>query len=103
MKLLTAIVASAAITLIPSIAQANPLANREVILQTFCSFPTLALNGAVDDCVEVAFESISKGYDIYAIKRNTDRFTARAVNLDVLVVSANTEGNIQEFVARNNR
>jgi hypothetical protein len=101
MKLLTAIVASAAIALIPSIAQANPQKfDRASIVETFCSFPTLSMKGALEDCIELAFEADSRGYDVPAIKRATDRFTSRATGMGPLAVSAYTSGRIQEFVNR---
>jgi hypothetical protein len=100
MKLLTALITSA-ICLVPSVANASPLGNRQVILETFCSYPTLSIRNAQDDCVEVAFEADSKGYDVYAIKRTTDRFTSRAVGMGINTVSAWTNGKIEEFVARN--
>jgi hypothetical protein len=101
MKFLTALITSA-ICLVPSVANASPF-SREVILETFCSYPLLSVENAQDDCVEVAFEAVSRGYDVFAIKRATDRFTSRAVGMDVMVVSTWTKGRIQEFVARNTR
>jgi hypothetical protein len=104
MKLLTALITSAitsAIVLVPSVAQASPQKfDRASILETFCSFPLLSVRGALEDCVEVAFEADSRGYDVPAIKRTTDRFTSRAVGMSVMVVSAYTNGRIQEFVAK---
>jgi hypothetical protein len=102
MKLLTALIASA-IALTPSIASASPMGNREVILQTFCSYPTLSMHHALEDCVEVAFEADSRGYDVYAIKRTTDRFTSKAVGMNLMTVSAWTNSEIEGFVARNAR
>lgn len=101
MKLLTALITSA-ICLVPSVANAAPF-NRQAILETFCSYPMLSVRNAQDDCVEVAFEADSKGYDVYAIKRATDRFTARAVGMNVIVISAWTDSEIREFVSRNGR
>jgi len=100
MKLLTAIV-TAAIVLVPPVAQASPTFTREVIVDTFCSYSLLRIENAVEDCVELAFEADSRGYDVPAIKRNTDRFTARVVGMDVTVVSTYTSSRIQEWVRRN--
>jgi len=100
MKLLTAIIASA-IVLVPSVAQANPQKfDRASIVETFCSFPTLSMKGALEDCIELAFEADSRGYDVPAIKRVTDRFTSRATGMGPLAVSAYTSGRIQEFINR---
>ncbi len=98
MKLLTALIASA-IVLTPSVAQSSPQRfDRASIVDTFCSYPLLSMKGALEDCVELAFEADSRGYDVPAIKRNTDLFTSRAVGMNVMVVSAYTRGRIQEFV-----
>ncbi len=102
MKLLTALIASASVlALTPSIASASPLADRGIILDTFCSYPTLAIkNGgsALEDCVQIAMEADSRGYDEIAIKRVTDRFTADTIGTSRLAVSAYTNGRIVEFV-----
>jgi hypothetical protein len=100
MKLLTALIASV-ITLTPSIATASPLGNRQLILETFCSYSLLRVENRVEDCVEVAFEADARGYDVYAIKRTTDRFTAKAVGMSVEVVSISTSYNIEQWIARN--
>jgi hypothetical protein len=98
MKLLAALIVSA-IVLVPSSANADPVKfNRQAIVETFCSYPTLSLKGALEDCIEVAFEADSRGYDVPAIKRTTDRFTAYAIRMNVMTVSAYTNGRIQEFV-----
>ena len=98
MKLLTALIASA-IVLAPSVAQAAPEKfSREIIVETFCSYSLLSMKGALEDCVELAFEADSRGYDVPAIKRNTDLFTARAVGMPLMVVKSYTQGRIREFV-----
>lgn len=102
MKLLTALIASA-IVLVPSAANAVPNADRQVIVDTFCSWPTLFVNKAEDDCVELAFELDSKRYDLQAIKRHTDRFTSRVTGTGIITVSTWTSGKIDDYLARNAR
>lgn len=106
MKLLTAIIASA-IVLVPSVVNAGQSmpSDREAAVETFCSYPTLPLKGALEDCIEVALEAAYRsGGDGIIIKRATDRFTSRVTGMGPLAVSAYTNGRILEFAAKyNNR
>ncbi len=104
MKLLTALIASASVSgiaLFPSIASAGQfMSDREVAIATFCSYPTLVIkNGgsALEDCVQIAMEANARGYDGIALKRITDRFTARTIGTSEMVVSSWTANKLQDF------